>query len=246
MKNTNIVDHSYWENYFKNIAFSKIEKDNLIRIWIEKYLPEGKGDAIEIGAFPGSFLTIFGNMGYCLHGIDRVLGIETTVPQFLKSLNYVTGAFIQNDFLAYDFKEIKYDVVSSFGFIEHFTDWKDVIRKHADITKSGGYLILETPNFKGIVQRLIHWFLDRENFNRHIIDSMDPNKWRTILGNDFEILYCGWFGRFKFWVDIGKRNFLQRIILRIAYFITPYLSKILPDHSAYSPWCGIIARKNIL
>lgn len=59
------------------------------------------------------------------------------------------------------------DVVSSFGFIEHFTNWREVLAKHAEPVADDGHLIIEAPNFTGAFQRWLHVNFDKANSARH-------------------------------------------------------------------------------
>jgi len=46
----------------------------------------------------------------------------------------------------------RYDLVCSFGFIEHFENFLEIIALHDKILKQGGQLIITTPHFKGAIQ----------------------------------------------------------------------------------------------
>ena len=64
--------------------------------------------------------------------------------------------------------------VSSFGFIEHFVNWKEILTQQARLVNNGGYLVVEAPNFYGLIQKMLHWFFDKENYKRHYVPSMSP------------------------------------------------------------------------
>ena len=55
----------------------------------------------------------------------------------------------QHDFFSFNTKE-KYDLVSSFGFIEHFDNTEEVFAKHCDLVNDNGYLVIGLPNLRGI------------------------------------------------------------------------------------------------
>jgi len=180
-------------------------------------------------------------MGYILNGIDMVEKIENDMKSWLSEEGYNIGLLEKNNFWDFETKE-KYDVVCSFGFLEHFIDWESVIIKKYLLLKNNGYLVIFVPNFTGIVQRLLHFFLDYKNYCRHNVKSMNPNKWIKCLDKQkYKIIYKGYFGRFDFWVDNQKRNIIQKYFLKTIEKMKNILSN-LPDCKLYSPYCGLIIK----
>lgn len=243
--NKNLADISFWEYLNKDISLIKPDARHPMKKWINENIDKGVGSCIEIGCFPGRYLTIFGDLGYQLNGIDQLDQTEKELPKWLKSAGYNVGEFIESDFLTYDFKEKTYDVVYSLGFIEHFTNWDEIIRAHTKLVKKHGIILIETPNFKGFIQQFLHYFFDRENLNRHNISAMNPNKWEKILKEEgFTIQYKGYFYGFDFWVEDQQRNkvqkYLIKYLLKIIYKIKPHINY---NSRHYSPFCGIIAQK---
>jgi 2-polyprenyl-3-methyl-5-hydroxy-6-metoxy-1,4-benzoquinol methylase len=241
----NLAEKDFWEHLNKDIRFDKVNQDNLIRQWLNRYFHYTKEQkkCIEIGCFPGRYLTIFGDLGYELNGIDILEKTSTELPDWLNKSGYKVGKFIVGDFLDYQFSE-KYDLVYSLGFIEHFTNWEDVLIKHAELVKKGGYLVIETPNFRGWIQRFLHLTTDNKNFKRHNIESMNPDKWEKVLGKEFKVIYKGYFYGFDFWVEEQKRYFFQKIILKIIFKTLPFIRKTVKINSKhFSPFCGLIVKK---
>ena len=142
-------------------------------------------------------------------------------------------------------KQVKYDVVFSAGFIEHFVEFESMVQLHADLTKPGGHVYITAPNFGGKIQHWLHNYLDKENLDRHYVPSMDVEKWKAVLlKNNFEIIEAGYVGHIDFWVDEQKRNAGQKIILKLIKWLLPLLKKMkLPNRRSYSPECIILARK---
>lgn len=239
----NLAEQSYWDESYKSIELSD-QSDELIESWIREFIPQvQQGRCFEVGCFPGRFLTIFGRLGYELNGVDLTPRVETDFPQWLKSAGYKTGHFAKADFLQMPVSE-QFDLVCSFGFIEHFRNWKEVFIKHLNMVKPGGYVVIETPNFRGLVQRGIHYFLDRENYRRHYIPSMAPGKWKSICEqHGFEVLNWGHLGRFTFWVDREPQKLVARKIFLKLLDNTPRLAKLGKGLPMLAPYCGIIARR---
>lgn len=237
------VEQSYWDESYEDIELKIPEENDPIRKWIRSYISNSSGKCLEIGCFPGGILTIFGELGYELNGIDLSPRVEIELPRWLKSQGYRIGKFGKIDILKFSPKE-QYDIVSSFGFIEHFSDWRGMILKHASLVKKDGLLIIETPNFRGLIQRSLHLLFDKENYERHNIDSMKPCEWGKIMTETgLEIVFCGYFGNFLFWVDDDERNWLQKMLVNLIQSLTKRCLKYLPNNRAYSPFCGLICKK---
>ncbi len=238
---------SYWtaDEHKKKTHIPTVPKTNPIRQWIEKYLPDnltGK-TCIEVGCYPGRFLTIFGDHGATLSGVDFVDDI-VSVPENLAKQGYKVGRFWNEDFFKMSINQ-QFDIVTSFGFIEHFTDVKKSLEAHANLVAPGGLVIIEVPNFLGGFQKFIHKNFDKENFAKHHLPAMEAETLKRIFTEmGFEIIYSGYFGQFHYWVEPAKRGFFSKLFLAFMGQLKKILWRILPaDKKLYSPYCGIIAKR---
>ena len=240
----NLAPQEYWDKSYEKYNFTNTPKEDPIRKWIEKYVPKGTGICLELGAFPGRYLSLFGELGYELSGIDLTPQITSSLPDWLRQNGFRTAEFIKADFNEHNF-ERKYEVVCSFGFIEHFKGWEKILEKKMKLVEDGGLIIVEAPNFNGPLQKFLHATLDEKNLQRHNTASMDPELWKQLLiKNNFEIIFSGYFGGFDFWVDSQERTESQKNVIQAIDYLKPYLKDIHEDDRAYSPYCGVIARKN--
>lgn len=243
-ENTVLVNQEHWDHLYEEMKLYRPVQDDPIRVWINKYIPKTKAKhCIEIGCFPGRFLSVFGDAGYTLHGIDLTPNIEV-VPNWLKSFGYSVGEIRRADFFAFDHEACQYDLVSSFGFIEHFTNWCDVLIKHAMMVRQNGYLVLEAPNFASPLHRVIRMFLDNENYKGHNTASMYPHVWAEILSLlGFEICYSGYFGGFQFWLDKQPETQMQQFLAGLVTKSVPFLASLdVPNVNIHS-FGGLVARK---
>ena len=199
---------------------------------------------MELGCFPGRYLVVLAMMGYEVHGIDLTPRIETDLKKWFLANGYRAGDFIRADVTSYVFKQA-YDVVCSFGLIEHFTNWQELLKTHAGLVKPGGFLAVSTPNFRGFIQKSLHSALDSQNLSMHNLEAMTPKQWAAIIQPlGFEIISAGYFGGFDFWVGAEERNLLQKGVIRLVRHARPLLAYLLPSKaSAYSAYCGLIARR---
>ena len=239
-----LVDQSYWDQGYADMQPTIAPPHDPMRQWIEANVPAATSGqrCLEIGCFPGRYLGVLGRMGYEVNGVDLTPAVERMKAAFDKE-GLRTGTFVHADLFAFP-AEPKYDLVCSFGFIEHFTDWQGALLKHAEHLRPGGLLVIETPNFRGWVQQLLHRLLDATNLRRHHIGAMHPGRWAELLrANGFDVLTHGYHGQFDMWTDSPPPNAAQRLIYGVLRRITPWLKRAGNGRPSLAPYCVLIARK---
>jgi 2-polyprenyl-3-methyl-5-hydroxy-6-metoxy-1,4-benzoquinol methylase len=211
---------------------------------IERFVKRGGGSCFEVGCFPGSYLAVFGELGYEVNGIDQTPRVEKDLPEWLRKRGARVGSIQRADFFALD-ASVQYDVVYSLGFVEHYEDWGSVIAKHASLVKPGGLLIITAPNLVGAFQHALHHWLDREALDRHNLKAMNPHGWADVVRPlGFDVLFSGFFGRFEYSVQPLQRPVAQRLALRVLKRAKLPLWLLLPPgRPAYAPHVGVVARK---
>ncbi|MBN2484731.1 MAG: methyltransferase domain-containing protein [Bacteroidales bacterium] len=176
---TSLTDREYWSNYWKNYEFKKLPDKELFGKHIKK-LQDAKS-FIEIGGFPGEIAAYF----------NKKFGIEVSILDFYIDKTLVnkveqfygiaenTIQCIESDFFVFQ-SGLRYDLVFSYGFIEHFEDTCDVLMRHVGLLSENGRLLAIIPNFRGI-NGFVQYLFDRETLQAHNLKSMVIPKLRKIL-----------------------------------------------------------------
>lgn len=239
----NLTDRNFWKEYWSNYVYEKVPVHSEFDDYLTPAMRDGKGKtSIEIGGFPGTMSLCFRRKGYSPTLLDFY--IDPTIIEGLEKANgFKKGDIecIESDFFA--FKPTKlYDLVFSIGFIEHFADTADVIRRHADLVKPGGQLLIILPNFRGIngwVQRTF----DRKNYDIHNISSMVPSRLRAILArlplDNARVVYTR---KPMLWLEPNGRpgNKVARMVVKFF----SYALKLFPIPSRLlSPYIVITAQR---
>ena len=240
------TNFEYWTHPSHQMRFVIATHNDQERKFIEKWIPQGEGKtAFEIGCVPGRYLACLGEKKYHLNGIDIIpAGIDKTKNWLIKS-GYSVGNLICGSFDEFPTMP-EYDLVCSFGFIEHYEQYLSVISRHLGLVKPGGMVLITTPNYQGLVQRKLHYWLDHENLMRHNINSMHPALWSSyVIEQGFEVHYANYFGYFTFWVEeADQRSALKKEIVQAIKRTLPITSRLFPtDSKAFAPYCGLVAIK---
>ena len=160
MNQSRLTDEAYWNNQYKvknignvyrintktNLAVQEL--DNLFK----RYLPvDERLSFLEVGCAPGIWMEYFHkNFHYSVDGIEYTSsGYRATIRNLAKFK--VEGKVYHQDFFEHSLGVDRYDVVFSGGFIEHFSEAEDVIKRHIDLLKPQGIAVIEIPNLGGLL-----------------------------------------------------------------------------------------------
>jgi SAM-dependent methyltransferase len=202
---------------------------------VAPFLPRQQGLTFcEIGCAPGRILADFcGRLGFTACGLDYACE-PAVIQQFLQKRNIKLGRIEKGDF--FDWKPAeKFDIVASFGFIEHFDDASFVVDRHFELVKPGGTVVVAMPNFAG-GQKALHWLFDRKNLMGHNTRIMNlPFLEAAARRNGAEIIqarYTG--GHFDFWLDDEAPLLARRVVWKLVPPIKGLTNRVLPGET--NPW----------
>jgi SAM-dependent methyltransferase len=128
--------------------------------------------------------------------------------------NIILADFFDENFL--NANREKFDVVFSAGFVEHFQEPEEVIRKQTSLLAKNGLLITIIPNAK----YLIEFLSDKKTISLHNQSIMNPETFRKLFNlEDLEVKYCKYFGGlFNFGV-FGQKKSLAKAIFKTLFMI---------------------------
>lgn len=249
----NIVNQEYRNSSYKDFKFfiANDKCTNKFKSVYQRYLEKEKiSNCFEIWCFPWRYLAYISKLwDYEANGVDITPELNEAFINWLKKNGIKIGKIINDDAFNYIDKLCKnkkfFDLTYSFWFIEHFTKYLDVIDYHIKATKKNWYIFICTPNFAGWYQRFMHIRLDKDNYDRHVIKSMNPMEWADFMKKKgCDVIEYGYFWNFDFWVDKISNNVVKKAV---TYFnlLLAKLNIPLPNRKFYSPYCYILAKKHL-
>jgi SAM-dependent methyltransferase len=220
MTETNLLtDRKFWQEYWKNYEYEKIPS----KVPFKNFLPklEGCNSFIEIGGFPGVFAAYFYKRG-CKNVSLLDFYIDKNIINKFEEINDIpknTVNYIESDFFKFE-TDTKYDIVFSYGFIEHFQDTKDVIQRHVELLEKEGKLLIILPNFRGL-NGFIQYIFDRNTFYAHNLNSMKLSVLKRIVTDlGLKTVSVEYTRKPIVWLEPKAGNaFLRKLIKLFSYFL---------------------------
>ncbi len=204
MEKGRLTEKKHWEEVWDKAKLPSIVESGdkhpinkeILKV-LDRFLPEGRLTAMEIGGAPGQFLAYLSKYrGYEAYAMDYSdIGCRKTKENFdalgLKITIY------NRDFFD-DLSDLpRFDLVFSMGFIEHFDDLEDVVQRHVGLLTKGGLLVLGVPNFGGFNGRILKR-LAPKLLSMHNLEAMDARRWeRFESAFGLEKLFLEYIGGFE-------------------------------------------------
>lgn len=235
-----VATKEYWNEHWKESGFGIAPKHHPVRKWIENEIPNTKtASCIEIGCYPGKFLSVFGEKGYELNGVDSFSEINSLANWF-KDKGYRLGNFYEADFFKF-IPVAKYDIVASFGFIEHFENLSEVLDRHLALLKPGGKVVIDVPNLNSPIYYFLYKLFEPKTLQNHVLSVMNLEAIKSVLeAKGCQINYAGYFGYFYFRFVTKHDSIHQNIAKIINLFDLPMR---LFSGPLYKRYIGVIATK---
>lgn len=198
----NRTEKEFWETeyYWGDLALparadSSQPFDRALMNTLKAHAPAAPATSVlEIGCAPAKWLAFYGEtFGAKVAGVEySAKGAELSRRNLMAC--GVDGTVHEADFFA--FPPAPYDLVLSFGFLEHFDDLAAVFARHAEFVRPGGRLVLGVPNFRG-VNRAVQAYADPSYLALHNTRAMSPSLLRELgSANGLTVQYLGYLGGF--------------------------------------------------
>ena len=200
-----VTSKEHWQQEVRDSA-RILKPDKTYSAYFQRYLPRCKGlTALEIGACPGGhLLELVLSHGYQPIALDYIPEVHHLVEGF-SNCGVADLEVIEADFLEFD-TDRRFNVVMSFGFLEHFSFPEEILRRHWALVATGGFLIVGVPIFaylQMLLRRLVltseqlAWTLNAHN--RAIMNLDVLRKFCQVLPGCEEIVMASYVRNMETW-----------------------------------------------
>ncbi|OGJ39458.1 MAG: hypothetical protein A2411_01720 [Candidatus Pacebacteria bacterium RIFOXYC1_FULL_39_21] len=242
-----LTDNKFWENYWqsKKVISPVLEKNSFTKIFKRELSNKKYKTMIEIGGFPGTYAIYFKKYwNYQSTLLDYVFDKRKFIKLLkINNLKEKDISVIIKDFFKFNDRK-KYDLVFSLGFIEHFDDVEDVIKRHWRLVNRGGKLIIGIPNFLGI-NGLHQLLFDPANLNIHNLDAMNIFKIKVFMKRlnprTYSVKYVS--GKLVWLENIESRSNSVKLFTFFLNIIGMILTKLNINNKLTATHIFIVAEK---
>jgi 2-polyprenyl-3-methyl-5-hydroxy-6-metoxy-1,4-benzoquinol methylase len=219
-----LTNSKYWEEVWSEQSrqsglMAQLRKvstwkyDRIIRKLLD-YAPHSNADVLELGCAPGTMLQRIHRLRpqLQLSGVDYAeIGCQTTAA-VLKSMGLPPHVY-HGDVRTVELPQ-QYDLVVSFGLIEHFDDPAEILRSHARFCRPGGTVAVTLPNFTSPVVRYFSERFCPDNLAIHNLSTMNLKTLHAALvAAGLTNVQCGGDGGSVLHNLISSRDLASRIFL---------------------------------
>ena len=242
MKVNELISKAEWDKSYENGNFRFNQKVTFQSIFL-KHVQES-ASVFEFGCYPGTYLRFLGEKKLCkLNGIDYTTYLSEMISRF-HFQGLLVNKIFQSDIRFLEPYDLKFDVVYSVGFIEHFDNVNAVLDQHLSFLKESGTLIVVIPNFR-YFQYFLRKYLNSKTLEGHNLSVMDLTFLQLYCKKkSLEIVESGYYETCNYWVDFNKMSVFWKVInLPVVAFLR-LINKLLHLPNKFtSPYMYLVAKK---
>ncbi len=223
--NNALTKREDWTHYYSGLQLEQIEKTAYRTSCIDDYLKNKTGKIFELGCGGSHLLARCALLGWEVGGIDfNADGLEL-IRSYLSKRNYKNTNLVCGDIFTYDTSQFEneYNIMISFGFLEHFKDPQSILLKWKKILHRDGIVISCIPNLFSINVPLMKKY-DPEFWEQHIRYSpRDMDQFHVHAGL-VPLMKARYLGKYDVNMLIPWGNIMQTINNRFLFKTTRYIA----------------------
>jgi 2-polyprenyl-3-methyl-5-hydroxy-6-metoxy-1,4-benzoquinol methylase len=217
--NTPLTDEAFWDEFWSAIQLPALIDEKvrwqlaLARVFRRFLTADKTHEVFEVGCAPGRWLVWFNEtFGYRAFGCDLSRRASETTRANLEASRVPGEIYTADITTGHELPQRRFDVVVSIGLIEHFADTESIVRRHVELLKPGGTLVLQVPNLAG---RFNHWLLRSARMQSlldvHNLGTMRKAVFRSLAERlDLDLCYLEYVGGFDPGLVVYNHSYKSR------------------------------------
>ncbi len=261
--NTKLSEKAYWDEVLVNQKLPRINSSRNYNYKVTMDFVEDIFESksyktlFEVGCGSSGWLPYFAKQyGLTVSGVDYSEVGCKIAEKNLQLLKIEYGEIICQDIFDPSWMGGRgYDVIFSYGVIEHFEKPEDIIKIFKSLTNSGGTIVTLVPNLNGLNGWLTRYFM-KDVYKMHRVITREQLR-SYHKSNDLVDYKTGYAGTFSLtvipWTTanrgvLKKGFFLRSFFLKVIFGVNLILTsvfKILPDvpSKSFSPYIITVAKR---
>jgi 2-polyprenyl-3-methyl-5-hydroxy-6-metoxy-1,4-benzoquinol methylase len=237
MKESALTNENDWDQHYTGRSIDSIKRKSNKPTIVDECILNKKGNMVfELGCGGSVYLAKCALNDWKVSGIDFNEQGLNILKSFLQEYNLSYDKLIKDDIFEYDISELEnqYDLLMSFGFLEHFNNSEKIISKWSAIVKPGGLVFSAIPNLFSINAYLFrkfapaYWskhvpYLPSEIDEMHISNGLIPIKSANYSENFNMNMLIPWS---RIEERVGNKVLYK--ILRLSSFLISRFLQLLP------------------
>ena len=182
---SNLYSENYapWSDDSEHVADSKIRTfRSQLSLMMPYIAPEGK-KLLDAGTAKGYLMAAAGQLGFDAYGFDISKSAIDSAKKAFK--NKVFCGTIEDA----NYKDGEFDIITMTDILEHLTDPHKFMKKAGQLVKTGGLLLIITPNSGSITRKILgkNWYQFKEE---HIIYYTKKGLAHLLKTQGFELVFA--------------------------------------------------------
>jgi len=252
-KMNELTTQELWEAFYVSGTKKDIFKDvkvNAVYRETAKFLNKHRNyfqdkSVIEFGCGDSQWLPYLSKTFNCkVSGVDYT---EIGIQMAKKKLDFykIEGELFHDNIVNFASNtKNKYDVVVSFGLLEHFHDRDDIYKSAVKISGEHGIFFALVPNLEYIN---LWW---AQKFNKKLMSWHTSTPMTDVLqelrNNKFKVIACNYIGGLRLFAETNLENvFLQSILFvarKLINGLGEFISRLIPfNNRVISPYYCVLA-----
>ncbi len=220
-----------WSEYYAKRDLASLEQLSKRETLLDEFFNQHKGSIFELGCGQSAVLAKASQQGWKVGGIDFNAKAIEVLKVFVAQQNGDIDDLVVGDVFEYSTKVFseRFDLLGSYGFLEHFTNPGDILKRWVEVIKPGGMVVTTIPNLFSINGKIFKKF-DPEFWEQHVAYTAEDVHEMHLNAGLEPVTLARYDGKFDIHTLIPWDKISTKIAKPIIFKLVKYISFYLIHH----------------